>query len=195
MKTTASTLKILAVVLGLLVWTSCNSISKGAKSPTMLVIQSVMGTTSAGTAANYLESSVTNGTSDVATITLEASLIDPSSITGPSQYNSVTLTGYKISYFLLDGTGNPGVTVPNPIQGAISSLQLTVGQSQSIAIIVVLDSAKLQAPLSSLAGTTNKLQVNAQITIQGQDMTNNPVQATGTLSIIFGDYPATTTGS
>jgi hypothetical protein len=194
MKTTSSALKILAAVSALLVATSCNPISKGAKSATTLIIQSVMGTTNDGTAANYLESSVTSGKPDTATITLEASLIDPNSPTGPSQYNSVTLTGYKINYVLLDGTGDPGVTVPGPISGAISSLQLTVGQSQSLSLIVVLDSAKLLAPLAALAGTTNKLQVNAQITIQGQDMSNNPVQATGVLSIIFGDYPATTPG-
>jgi len=195
MKTTTSALKILAVALALVVLNSCNTVSKGAKSATMLVVESIMGTTASGTAANYLESSVTSGTSDVATITLEAELIDPNSPTGPSQYNNVTLTGYNVQYFLPDGTGTPGVTVPKPIQGAIGSVLLTVAQSQSITVIVVLASAKLEPPLAALAGTTNQLQVNAKITIQGQDMSNNPVQATGVLNIVFGDYPTSTSTS
>jgi hypothetical protein len=192
MKTTASTLKILACLLGILVLMACNPVEKNAKSPTMLIIESIMGTTSDGTAANYLESSVTTGKSDVATITLQASLLNPSSLTGASQYNSVTLTSYKVDYFLQDGTGTPGVTVPNSLQGTISSLTISVGSSATITIIVVLDSAKLVAPLSSLAGTTTKLPVIAKITIQGQDLTGKPVEAQGQLSIIFGDYPVTT---
>jgi len=192
MKTTSSSLKVLAGLLVFFISLACNTIEKDAKSPTMLIIQSIMGTTSDGTAANYLESSVTTGTSDVATITLKASLLDPNPPNGSSDYNSVTLSSYKVDYFLLDGTGTPGVTVPNSIQGSISSLQIPVGSSETITIIVVLDSAKLAAPLVALAGTTNKLQVNAQITIQGQDLTGHQVETKGQLSIIFGDYPVTT---
>jgi hypothetical protein len=190
MKHTASTLKILAVLAGFLVLAACNPIEKADKSNSMLIVESITGTLSDGTTtASYLESDVSPANSDAATATLTASLKDPTGGTsGPSQYNNITLTGYAIDYFLPDGTGEAGVTVPASIEGTCSTLLVTVGSSTTLSFVSVLSNAKLVAPLAALVGTTNRLQVIAHITFKGHDGTNHAVQATGQLSIIFGDY-------
>jgi hypothetical protein len=187
MKTTASTLKILAVLAGLLTLVACNPIEKSSKSNSMLIVESITGKTIDGTTGLILESDVSTTTSDSATVTLQAALINPS-VTNPSQYNNVTLTGYKIDYTLADGTGDPGVTVPASIEGTSSSLLITIGESKSVDFVAVLSAAKLVAPLLSLVGTTSRLQIVAHITFTAVDGTNHPVETTGQLTIVFGDY-------
>jgi len=187
MKTTASTLKILVVLTGLLVLAACNPIEKTSKSDSMLIVESITGTNAAGTTTNYLESNVSATTADTATATLQAALLEPDA-TSSSQYNSITVTGYQITYTLPDGTGQAGVTVPAPIEGTCSSLLITIGNTVSLDFIAVTSAAKLVAPLSALAGTANQLQVVAHIIFTGHDGTNHPVQATGQLAILFDSH-------
>jgi hypothetical protein len=189
MKHTALTLKILAVLAGFLVFAACNPVEKSSKSTSMLIVESITGTTIDGKTAMLLESDVSTTTSDTASVTLTASLKDPTGGTsGPSQYNDITLTGYTIDYFLPDGTGEAGVTVPASIEGTSSSLLVKIGSSQTVSFVAVLSGAKLVAPLAALVGTTNRLQVVARVTFQGHDGTNHQVEATGQLTIVFGDY-------
>lgn len=189
MKNTASALKILAVLTGLLVLTACNPIEKSSQSNSMLIVESITGTTIDGTTAMLLESDVSLSTSDTASITLQAALLAPGTgVTGPSQYNDVTLTGYKIDYFLPDGTGTAGVDVPASIEGTSSSLLIKIGESKTVSFVAVLSGAKLVAPLLGLTGTTTRLQIVARITFEGHDGTNHPIKATGQLTIFFGDY-------
>ncbi len=194
---------IIAIVLvlsGLLVLTSCNRVAKDAsKSATMLIIQSVLGYTDAGVSAAFLQSDVQDMNftvvppvpvvlADTATVNLTAQLIDPNSPLGPTQYNNITLTGYSVTYTLPDGTGAPGVTVPNPIQNSLSTILITVGQTTAVPIIVVTEAAKQTAPLLALVGTTNTLQVNALIELTGQEPSGKQVKVSGNLSITFADY-------
>ena len=189
MKHSASTLKILAVLAGFLVLTACNPIEKNSKSNSMLIVESITGTTIDGKTAMLLESDVSLTTSDTASITLQAALLAPGQgVTGPSQYNDVTLTGYTIDYLLPGGTGTPGVDVPASVEGTSSSLLIKIGESKTVSFVAVLSGAKLVAPLSALVGTTTRLQVVARITFEGHDGTNHPVKATGQLTIVFGDY-------
>ncbi|HVP90097.1 MAG TPA: hypothetical protein VMS75_02660 [Terriglobales bacterium] len=187
MKTTTATLKILAALAVVLTLAGCNAAVKDAKSNSMLIVESLTGTTIDGTSALYLESDVSTTTSDTATVTLQAAMIDPGATT-PSQYNNITVTGYKIDYTLIDGTGEPGVTVPASMEGTSSTLLITIGESKSVNFVAVLSAAKLVAPLVSLVGTTTRLQVIAHVTFMGVDGSNHPVQATGQLTIDFGDY-------
>jgi hypothetical protein len=187
MKTTASTFKILVVLTGLLTLAACNPIEKSSKSDSMLIVESITATNSSGATTSYLQSAVETPTSDTATATLMASLLDPDA-TSSSQYNSITLTGYQITYTLPDGTGQAGVTVPAPLEGTCSSLLITIANTVSLNFIAVTSAAKLVAPLAALVGTTNQLQVVAHITFTGHDGTNHPVQATGQLAIIFGVF-------
>jgi hypothetical protein len=187
MKTTTSTLKIMTVVAGLLILAACNPIEKTSKSNSMLIVESITGTTIGGTTAMLLESDVSLTTSDTATVTLRAALIDPAATT-PSQYNDITLTGYKIDYTLPDGTGTPGVTVPASTEGTSSSLLISIGSTHTVNFVAVLSAAKLVAPLVGLVGTTSRLEVVAHVTFSGVDGTNHPVEARGQLTIVFGDY-------
>ena len=190
MKKTAATLKIVAVIAAFLAAAACNPVEKGAKSESILIVQSITGTLADGvTTAMILESDVSVVKSDVAAVTLKASMLEPSGgVSGPSQYNDINLTGYKVDYTLPDGTGVPGTTVPLPITGASSSLLIKVGESKTVSLVVVLDSQKLAAPLAALMGTTTRLQVIAKITIEGQDLIGHTLQTTGQLTIFFGDY-------
>jgi hypothetical protein len=189
MKTTASTLKILSVLAGLLVIAACNPIAKDSKSNSMLIVEGIVGKTIAGDTGLVLESDVSTGLSDSATVTLQASLLDPTGgLTGPSQYNDVTLTGYRIDYTLPDGTGEPGVTVPSSIEGTSSSLLIKIGESKSVDFIAVLAAAKVNPPLNAYLGSTAPHQFIARCTFTGVDGTNHPVEGKGQLTIIFADY-------
>jgi hypothetical protein len=196
MKRTIGILKLIAVATGVTALLACNPVAKGDRSPSLLIIESITGTTAAGETASYLESDVQKigqsgayTTTDNATAILRASLLNPDSLTGPSQYNNIILTGYTVNYELPDGTGTPGTDVPRPLAGQISTTMVEIGKSVTVSIQVVLDTAKLQAPLAQLAQTTNTLQVNAIIEFIGEDLTGKEVRAEGKLVIIFGDYP------
>jgi len=188
MKTTASAMKILAVLTGLLVIAACNPIARDSKSNSILIVEGITGKTIGGTTGLILESDVSTTTSDTATVTLQAALLDPTSITGPSQYNDVTLTGYTINYTLPDGTGDPGVTVPASIEGTSSSLLIKIGESKSVDFVAVLAAAKVNPPLNGYQGSTAPHMIVAHCTFTGVDGTNHPVQGKGQLTIIFADY-------
>jgi hypothetical protein len=189
MKTTASALKILAVVANLLVVAACNPIAKDSKSNSMLIIESITGTTIAGDTGLILESDVSTTLSDSATVTLQANLLDPTGgLTGPSIYNDITLTGYRIDYTLPDGTGDPGVTVPASIEGTSSSLLIKIGESKTVDFVAVLAAAKVNPPLNAYLGSTTPHQIVAHCTFTGHDGTNHPVEGKGQLTIIFADY-------
>jgi hypothetical protein len=200
MKKSVSTLAISAVLSGLLVMVSCNAVSKDAKkSPTRLIVESVLGATDGGVTAAFLESDVQDldystippvpyVTANTAQITLRADLIDPNPVYGPSPYNDITLTGYSVSYALPDGTGTPGVDVPLPIENSLSTIYIPVGKAVTVPFIVVLAAAKNAAPLLALAGTANSLQINALIQFTGKDPDGNDVTASGSLTITFADF-------
>ena len=187
MKTTAPTLKILAVLAALLVAAACNPIARDSKSSSMLIVESITGTTIGGTSGLILESDVSTTLSDSATVTLQAALINPGT-TGPSQYNDITLTGYSIDYTLPDGTGEPGVTVPASIEGTSSSLLIKIGESKTVDFVAVLAAAKVNPPLSAYLGSTTPHQIIAHCTFTGVDGTNHPVTGKGQLTIMFADY-------
>lgn len=198
MKKANTIFKVAGVSFCILLLCACNPIGKATESPSMLIVESVLGYTADGTPAAFLESDVVRGHtpgggeegtvfSDTATITITALLVDPASGTGSSPYNAITLTGYDVSYTLLTGGGTPGVDVPNHIMGSLSSLRVPIGESVSVPFVVVLSSAKEVAPLFELweGGTRQAI---ARIDLRGEDQIGNPVQATGHLTIYFANY-------
>ncbi len=197
MKKAKTILQILTVCLFIVALYACNPVEKQAQSASYLIVEKVLGYTADGTAAAFLESDVQEYdyvndvpyvTSDVASITLQAALLDPDSVSGPSPFNDITLTGYKVTYTLPGGGGSPGVDVPMPIEGSLSSLLIQVGKSTTVPFAVVLNGAKLVAPLVALAGTANVLSAIAVIEFTGQDGIGKVINATGSLTIYFADY-------
>jgi hypothetical protein len=191
MKKTTPILKVLAVAAAFLALAACNSLSKTTESSSMIVIQSITGTTTTGEDVAYLQSDVLTGGAvfvDNATATFIVRLINPNPLDGPSQFNDVVLTNYRVTYELPSGPGTPGTDVPLPFDGNFSTVLCQVDKETSVPFAVVLQAAKLAAPLSPLVGTTTVLESKVKIEIFGHDLTDHPVTATGYLTIYFADY-------
>ena len=195
MKKTKPTLKVLAVAAAFLVLSGCNNLSRQAQSSSLIVIESLTGTTTEGDVVAFLQSDVLrdgpSGTyvaADVGTANILIRLVNPDPISPPSQFNDVVLTSYPVTFELPTVPGTPGVDVPPPFDGNFSTVLCEVDKSTAVPFAVVLEAAKLAAPLVGLVGTTTVIQSKAKIEIFGHDLTDRPVQATGYLTIYFGDY-------
>jgi hypothetical protein len=189
------TLKVLTLAGLALLLAGCNSLSKSAKSSSMIVIESLAGTTVAGEEAAYLQSDVVGSDGlvriDNATAKIVARLINPDSSSGPSQFNDVVLTSYDVTYELPSGPGTPGVDVPLPFSGNFSTVLCQIDDEVTVPFAVVLEAAKQAAPLVNLVGTATVLETRAKIEIFGHDLTDHDVSATGYLTIYFADYQDT----
>jgi len=186
------TLKVLALAAAVVAIAGCNTISRDAESSSMIIIQSITGTTVEGETVAYLQSDVLDSDGLVrvsnATANIIIRLVNPNPIDGPSQFNDVVLTGYRVTFELPTGPGSPGVDVPMPFDGTFSTVLCTVDETTSVPFVVVLEAAKQAAPLVGLIGTTTVLERRAKIEIFGHDLTDHPVTATGYLTIYFADY-------
>lgn len=192
MNKTLTTLKILAVAALAVALGACNTISKETESSSIIILQSITGTTVEGETAAYLQSDVVDQDGLVrvnnATANILIRLVNPGSVSGPSQFNDVVLTNYRVTYELPTGPGTPGTDVPMPFDGNFSTILCQVDETTSVPFVVVLEAAKQSAPLVGLIGTTTVLERRAKIEIFGHDLTDHPVTATGYLTIYFADY-------
>jgi len=195
MKKISNALKVLAVACAVVALAACGSLPDDDDSSTILVIESITGTTTEGDPVAFLQSDVVKigaqgayVTADAATANLRATLASPDPVNPPSVYNNVVLTNYRVTYELPTGPGTPGVDVPLPFDGNFSTVTLEVDQSTAVPFVVVLEAAKLAAPLVGLAGTTTVIETRAMIEIFGQDLKGKAVKATGYLTIYFADY-------
>ncbi|MCX6573979.1 MAG: hypothetical protein NTX99_08300 [Candidatus Aminicenantes bacterium] len=187
-----ATLKTLAVAAAVLALAGCNTISQDTESSSMIVIMSITGTNMAGDTVAYLQSDVLGSDGlvrvDNATANIVVRLINPDPINGPSQFNDVVLTNYRVTYELATGPGTPGADVPLPFDGNFSTVLCPVDEDVAVPFVVVLEAAKQAAPLNALIGTATVLERKAKIEIFGHDLTDHPVTATGYLTIYFADY-------
>ena len=187
-----ATLKILAVAAAFLALAGCNTISQDTQSSSMIIIMSITGTNMAGDTVAYLQSDVLGSDGlvrvDNATANIVVRLINPDPINGPSQFNDVVLTNYRVTYELATGPGTPGADVPLPFDGNFSTVLCPVDEDVAVPFVVVLEAAKQAAPLNALIGTATVLERKAKIEIFGHDLTDHPVTATGYLTIYFADY-------
>lgn len=186
------TLKALTLAAVVLLLAGCNTLSKDAKSSSMIVIVSLTGTNEAGETVAYLDSDVIGSDAivraDNATANLVAKLINPGSGDGPSQFNDVVLTAYRVTYELPAGGGTPGVDVPLGFDGNFSTVTCPIDTAVAVPFVVVLEAAKMAAPLVGLVGTSTVLETKAKIEIFGHDLTDHAVSATGYLTIRFADF-------
>jgi len=192
MKKITPTLKVLAVAAVFLVLAGCNKISRTSESSTMIVIQSITGTTIEGDTVAYLQSDVLDADGFVrvnnATANIIARLVNPDPIEGPSQFNDVVLTNYRVTYETPTGPGTVGVDVPAGFDGNFSTVLCQVGKATSVPFVVVLEAAKLAAPLVGLLNTNTVIETRAKIELFGHDLNDRSVTATGYLTIFFADY-------
>ena len=193
MKKITMTLKVLTVTAAFVILAGCNTLSRNAQSSSLIIIESITGTTMAGDVVAFLQSDVLDDDgfvrANTATANITIRLVNPDPINGPSQFNDVVLTRYRVTYELEDGSpGTPGTDVPFPFDGNFSTVLCEVDKSTAVPFVVVLEAAKIAAPLNSLIGTLTVYNRRAKIEIFGHDLTDKPVTATGYLTIYFADY-------
>ena len=178
---------------------SCNPIENESRSASLLIVQEILGTDMEGNEANFLQSDVIVQDSsdpanasihaDVAKASFKASLLEPASVNGPSQYNDITVTRYVVSYMRSDGKNVEGVDVPYSFEGYLTA-HISIGSTVSVSFVIVREVAKNEPPLVNLAFGTQEgvLQVTARVDFYGHDLANREVKATGYLAIFFANY-------
>jgi hypothetical protein len=198
----------LAVILSTAVsFASCASeFTRTGDSPTLIVIDAILGAkgsdpTTFGTPlfsdVQTLVETQVNGQSvrtavvynDLGQVRMRAILKNPSTPTGPSSLNSVTITRYHVEFRRSDGRNTPGVDVPYGFDGA-TTFTVSGESPATFAFDVVRNQAKLEPPLRTMAGAggTIFLSTFAEITFYGRDQAGNEIQASGTLAVNFGDW-------
>lgn len=143
-------------------------------------------------------------TDDVVEVVLRNDLkpsADPLLPVTPTPFNSITITSYRVVYYR-DDNG----PVPSPFNGSMNlylpanppatqtgqgSTSVQVGKAN---IVVVRAFAKAQPPLVDLING-GEIFVRAVIEFFGKDGNGRDVKASGSLSILFGNFPDTSTTS
>jgi hypothetical protein len=192
MNNARKTLSFLLVLPLLLLLTACNDIENDSRSPSLLILEGLLGTDATGTEANFLQSDVLKNATvvaDTAVASFRVQSLDPAPVMGSSPYYDVMLDRYTVSYSRTDGKNNPGTDVPYPFEGSLSAL-VPLGGTTQVSIVVVREVAKLEPPLIGLVdlGAEVVLTATARIDFYGHDLANNQVKTTGYLTVYFANY-------
>jgi len=198
MNTTKKALRIAVFFSAFLALISCNPVEDDSESATMLLVDNMLGRDAEGTNKNFLQSDVVLSTgsiiADTASATLRAVTIDPDPLLGTSPYNDIVITRYIVSYSRTDGRNVPGVDVPYPFEGSLSTV-VKAGSQATISFVIVREVAKVEPPLIGLVdlGEEMVLACTAKVEFYGHDNVNKTVKATGYLTIYFANYADSTT--
>jgi hypothetical protein len=113
----------------------------------------------------------------------------------PSEFESVNIERYEISYRRSDGRNEPGLDVPYRITGNITQF-IPAGGEGEVAIIVVRHSQTDEPPLLNIAngGGAEILTAFADIVLHGHTISGKGVTARATLQITFGNFVKATAG-
>lgn len=198
LKKTHTMIKALVLVPALLLLFACNPLENQTDSNTILIIENLTGTDIAGNTANFLESDVVKVDldtgaetifADAATATLRARLLDPQPINPASEYNSIQITRYTVTYNRSDGKNTEGLDIPYAFEGFLST-RLDVDATVDISFIIVRAVAKAEPPLLNLKDGRSEgvITITARIDIYGKDLREKTVKATGYLTIYFANY-------
>jgi hypothetical protein len=196
MKTAGLILKTSLILTAAFLLLSCNALENNTQSASMLVINSLRGTTLKGDAADYLQSDVLivdpdtgaqTITADSAIVNVTAKLLEPTPSLPTSVYNDIQLERYVVTFSQPNGNKVEGRDVPYSFEGRLSAL-VKVGTDLDVGFIIVREVAKMEPPLVDLVDGTNVLQVTAKIDFYGKDMAGKSVKATGYLTIFFANY-------
>jgi hypothetical protein len=188
---------------------SCSDQIRSGRSPAFLIVESVQAASGStpGQFSGFLLSDVEvlveqriNGQSvrvptivnDSGRATFRLQLRDPgtpANPTAPSALNEITLNRCRVNFRRADGRNTPGVDVP---YGFDAALTITVPANGSVtaAFELVRHQMKKEPPLRNLArsGGQNLISTIAEITFYGRDQAGNHVEATGSISVNFGDF-------
>jgi len=186
-------LRIAFILSAFLALYSCNPVEDDSRSPSMLIVDNILGEDASGNSGNFLQSDVVmdSGTvrSDSATATLRAETLAPDPIEGTSVYNDIVVTRYLVTYSRTDGKSAPGVDVPYPFEGSLSTT-VSAGSTAQVSFVIVREVAKLEPPLLELVdlGAEQVLTCTAKVEFYGHDVANRTVKAVGYLTVYFANY-------
>ena len=187
---------------------SCGDVVRQGSSPVYLVIDLLQATRGGGKSStattNLLSDVITNITTpdpctpaapcptvfdDIATVTLRAPLKNIGSTTAlaPTTNNEVTINRIRVEYVRADGRNTPGVDVPYAFDNVVAGT-IPAGGNLALSFEIVRHVAKLESPLVQLKNSPNIILSIAKVTIYGTDRTGNALQATGQISIEFGNF-------
>ena len=186
-----------ALVLGILLTTSCSKMIREGTSPAYLILTSMTGTAGggalAGTASTNLSSDVITKVpaltgiptifGDTGQATLDLQMRD--TLTAPSPANFITLTQYHVKYIRSDGRTVQGLDVPYEFDGGLG---VTVSGSQSVGFVLVRNQAKMEAPLAALANNSQVISTIAEVTFYGHDQNGRAVSVSGRLDVAFANF-------
>ena len=187
---------------------SCGDVARQGRSPVVLVIDDIRAASGAepDTFGGFLLSDVQTMVertvdgktvmvptifNDIGQATLRVVMKDQG--TGgvgvqPSALNSVTVNRYRITFRRADGRNTQGVDVPFGADGGVTATITNI--PSTVAFEMVRHQAKQDPPLRALVANGGRMLIStiAEITFYGVDLAGNHVQATGTISVSFGDY-------
>lgn len=128
---------------------------------------------------------------DFGQVRFRLALKDPGTIDSPNvptSTNFITITRYHINYVRADGRNTPGVDVPYPFDGGMTSTVTTAGSVATLTLVRL--QSKLEAPLQALIGGGGAMAISAiaEITFYGTDQAGRAVSVTGRLFINFADW-------
>ena len=198
--------KTLAVIGIAVASAGCGELATQGRSPSQLVILSLTaapGSDPTQTSGTLLSDVITNvqrtvNGQQVSSATIfndfaeaEFGLVlkdpgDPATPAAPRELNAVTITRYRVVYRRTDGRNTPGVDVPFPFDSGVTTTVTTDGGDAAFEI--VRSSAKLENPLSPLAGNPDIISTIAEVTFYGRDQAGNDVSVTGLIGINFADF-------
>jgi hypothetical protein len=120
---------------------------------------------------------------------LRAPLKDPGSTAplAPTTNNEVTITRVHVEYIRADGRNTQGVDVPFAFDSAVTGT-VTAGGTLTMGFELVRNVAKQESPLVQLKQGSNIVSAIARVTFYGTDRVGNSIQATGQLSVEFGNF-------
>jgi hypothetical protein len=186
----------MAMVLGLLLVTSCSKAIRTGQSPGYLIMTTLQGAPGlSGSFGSTLASDVLNvnpttGAQSIASDRGQASLqlaMKDSLGPAPTDVNSITITQYHVEYIRSDGRNVQGVDVPFAFDGAVT---VTVSSSAIVPFTLVRIQAKQEAPLAALAfgGGANTITTIARVTFYGHDQNGREVSVSGNIEVSFSDW-------
>jgi hypothetical protein len=201
-------IRLIGIALLVAASVCCGDVVRQGSSPVYLVIdvlQGVRGAVSPAPPATTLDSDViTNVTSpapctpenpcptifgDSGLATLRAPLKDPGATASlsPTTNNEVTINRVHIEFTRADGRNTPGVDVPYSFDSAVTGT-ITAGGTLSLGFELVRNVAKQESPLAQLRTSSNFIAAIARVTFYGADRVGNAIQATGQLTVEFGNF-------
>jgi len=188
----------LALLVMATVAASCGDVIRQGTGSSYLIVNALEGSSGAepGTFTATLNSDVVTVVEGVPTIfndlgraRLRLAMKDVGTgavATTPTTNNFITINRYHVRFVRADGRNTPGVDVPYPFDGAVTT---TIGVAEvTIPFELVRHVAKQEAPLASLARNPTVISTIAEVTFYGLDQTGHEASVMAQMLVSFGNF-------